>query len=107
MFPKYEEIQIPLLSEIANRGGKSRPADKNSKGQTIYEAIADYFGLSADTLNIEIYEANDKPRSKWENMVRWTRNDLVKQGYLISTTRGVWQITTSGMNKLRTTSSRR
>jgi len=103
MFPKYEEIQIPLLTEIAKRGGKVYPSDKNSKGQTVYEALAEYFDLSPEAVNFEIYESDGKARSKWKNIVRWTRNDLVKKGFMSSANRGIWELTELGKNKLKNT----
>lgn len=97
MFPKYQEIQIPLLYELKKRGGTSRPSDKNEDGKNIYEAIADEFGLTEDLRSILIYEADGTPRSKWENMVRWTRNDLKKKNFLDSPSHGVWKITDLGI----------
>jgi restriction endonuclease Mrr len=101
MFPKYEEIQIPLLKEILKRGGRIHPSDKNSNGKTVYEELAEYFNLSSEALNFEIYESNGKGRSKWKNMVRWTRNDLVKKGFISSANRGIWEITETGKSKIK------
>ncbi len=97
MFPKYQEIQIPLLHELKNRSGMSRPSDKNTDGKTIYEALADEFGLTNDLRVLQIYEADGTPRSKWENMVRWTRNDLRKKNFLDSPSHGIWRITDLGL----------
>lgn len=98
MFPKYQEIQIPLLYELKKRGGASRPSDKNAAGKTIYEALADEFGLSEDLRSVQIYEADGTPRSKWENMIRWTRRDLKKLNFLDSPAHGIWKITDLGLN---------
>ena len=100
MFPKYQEIQIPLLAEIKSRGGQTRPSERNQEGKNIYEALADVFNLPVELRSIQIYEANGTPRSKWENMVRWARNDLKKQGYLEAPSHGIWQITNTGKTLL-------
>lgn len=100
MFPKYQEIQLPLLAELKKRGGKSRPSERNAEGKTLYDTLADIFDLSADLRLVNIFEKDGTPRSKWENMVRWARNDLRKSGCLISPNRGIWEITDSGKEML-------
>lgn len=89
MFPKYSEIQYPLLKEIADRGGVTRPSDKNQEGKTVYQALADYFDLSYDMRT----KAKSDRRLVWDNMVQWARNDLRKAGLIDNSERGVWQLT--------------
>lgn len=101
MFPKYKEIRLPLLAELSSRGGESRPSDLDSLGRTIYDNLADYFNLSAKARDEIIFEGNGTERSKWENMVRWTRNDLKKEGLLIAPSRGIWKISKEGQLKLK------
>ncbi|MCB2168147.1 MAG: winged helix-turn-helix domain-containing protein [Deltaproteobacteria bacterium] len=99
MFPSYEDIQIPFLREIVRRGGKTRPSDKNENGQTMYNALADHFGLSKEDREMTIFE-NGKARFKWHNMVRWVRNDCKKNGYLVSPSQhGIWEISAMGRRK--------
>lgn len=93
MFPRYADIQIPLLREIARRGGQTHPAEIGPDGKTVYEVLADYFELSDEARNAVIVNSG---RSKWENMVRWVRNDLRKLGYLTSPRRGIWSVTHEG-----------
>ena len=101
MLPKYREIQNPLLLEIFNRGGRIRPKDKYH-GKNIYESLADYFKLSEEELSLEVDEPSQgKSRNKWENMVRWTRNDLVKKGLLSKKERGIWILTEKACKNLR------
>lgn len=97
MFPKYSEIQIPLLRELAKRGGRSEPSERGPHGKTVYEALADYFDLSEEARNAEI-SASGRP--KWKNMVRWARNDLKKKGHLNSPRHGVWEISERGRQVL-------
>ena len=107
MLPKYKEIQDPLLAELARRGGSSRPSAKDALGRSVYEALADHFDLPADARNEVIYESNGTPRSKWENMVRWARNDLKKAGLLNSPQHGVWAVSSSGAKRLHEYDSER
>lgn len=98
MFPKYSEIQIPLLRELAKRGGSSEPSERGPQGRTVYAALADYFDLSETARDTEIPASG---RSKWKNMVRWARNDLKKKGLLSSPRRGVWKVSEQGWKVLR------
>ncbi|HKJ63286.1 MAG TPA: winged helix-turn-helix domain-containing protein, partial [Hyphomicrobiales bacterium] len=58
----------------------------------VYEALARHFQLTRADLDEKIYEQNGAPRSKWENMVRWVRNDLKKKGMLVMPSHGVWAL---------------
>ena len=95
MFPVYEDIELPLLRELIRRGGSSEPSDLDSDGRTIYVALADHFELSQDERDEEIIE-NGKPRSKWENMVRWAVRKLKAQGLVESPRHGLWSATDNG-----------
>ncbi|MGK7924004.1 MAG: DUF3883 domain-containing protein [Spirulina sp.] len=98
MFPKYKEIQTPLLQELIRRGGASKPSEINENGQTIPEALADHFHLSEEERNAQYYEAyHKKMRSKWYNMIQWARNDLFKKGFISNEHRGIWRITELGI----------
>lgn len=103
MFPKYKEIQEPLLNELFRRGGKAQPSDPDEYGLSIYDVLAIQFQLNKDELNEEIFEANGKPRSKWKNMVRWARNDLFKKGLINNKKRGTWEISENGYKFLEIT----
>lgn len=90
MFPKYSELQYPLLKEIANRGGVTRPSDFNHEGKTVYQVLADYFDLSTE-LRMRRKSEHDK-RLVWDNMVQWARNDLRKAGLINNSERGIWRL---------------
>lgn len=96
MFPKYQEIELPLLFEIAIRGGSVKPIDHDQYGRSLYDALADYFNLSEDARIFLIFEKDGTPRSKWENMVRWARKELKEKGLITSSKRGVWSISSEG-----------
>lgn len=97
-FPKYSEIQIPLLAEIERRGGSTRPSDQDQLGRTVYEALADYFDLGRPERTISVKEGSHD--LKWNNMVRWARNDLRKLDYLDGSQYGIWSISEKGRGYL-------
>lgn len=92
MLPNYADMRIPLLVELYARGSSTRPSDRDASGLTVYEALARHFHLSPADLKEVVYEKDGTPRSKWENMVRWVRNDLKKQGLLVMPSHGVWAV---------------
>jgi len=95
MFPHYPEIELPLLREVIRRGGRALPSSHDDHGRTVYFALADHFGLTMEERE-EKFLDEGRPRSKWENMVRWARRKLAEKGHLASSPRGVWQITDAG-----------
>jgi len=106
VLPKYKEIQHPLLSELLRRGGSSKPRDEDASGYNVFEVLSRYFSLSDADLSIRTDE-NGKARPKWENMVRWARNDLVKLGLLDATRRGLWILTDAGVVQARAVQEQR
>lgn len=93
MLPLYEDISLPLLLEIAERGGKTRPSDHRA-GKNVYKALAEVFKLTREDLDVEV---EGPPReSKWENMVRWVRKALVDGGYIDGSEWGAWKLTEKG-----------
>jgi len=95
MLPPYKDIYLPLLLEIAERGGKTRPSEHRA-GKTAYEALALALNLKREDLDMEVKEPEHPKRNKWENMVRWARKDLVDLGYLDGSEWGVWKLTEKG-----------
>ena len=106
MMPKYEDIEIPLLAELQRRGGRSRPKQRDEHGHTVYDALAQYFGLTGADLSEKVYESDGTARSKWENMVRWARNELRKKRLLIAGGYGVWAVGERGLAFLEARRSR-
>ena len=96
----YAEIEVPLLRELAQRGGSARPSDRGASGKSVYEALADHFSLTAADLSEVVYEYG-KPRSKWENMVRYAVRSLRKTGGIErGGAYGVWSITANAKRRL-------
>ena len=93
MLPKYKDIYLPLLLEIAKRGGKTRPSD-HREGRNVYDALAVHLKITKEDLDAVV--EGPPPESKWENMVRWARKGLVDLGYLDGLEHGVWKLTEKG-----------
>lgn len=98
MYPKYKDIQIPLLLEIRNRGGSTKPSALDDSGKSVYEKVADYFGLSEELRRRTLNETDN--RSKWENIIQWVRNDLRKLGFIDNSQKGIWSLTPLAEEKL-------
>lgn len=99
MFPKYKEIEEPLLRELLRRGGRGTPMDGDEQGRSIYTALADEFSLSGKARGK--VTADGEGRLHWEKMVRWARQKLCDRGLLISSPRGVWVVTAKGRSMMR------
>jgi hypothetical protein len=92
MLPKGRAIEIPLVKEIARRGGKCVPSE-HVGGKTVYETLADFFELTKEDLD----KANESDgRSKWENDVRQARRCLVDLDVISNSVLGVWELTDRG-----------
>jgi hypothetical protein len=88
--PSEKEIRVPLLHLIYAMGGAVRPHE-------VYTILADYFGLNEKEREEITPSAGSK---KFDNRVQWARYSLCSQGFLDSSTRGVWKITERGRNQL-------
>ena len=80
-------------------GGRVAPLDHDREGRTIYDALADHFQLSEEERK-EKFLDEGRPRSRWQNMVRWAVRRNKKFGYLDSPHRGAWRITQAGLELL-------
>lgn len=92
-FPHRSDIGEALLREIASRGGSAAPTD-------VYGALADYFELSVE----DLARTTESGESRWNNEVRFARDQLVKRGELEHphvSGYGVWKITASGRARIR------
>tara|TARA_R110001583_G_scaffold190021_1_gene353904 strand:+ start:13137 stop:14318 length:1182 start_codon:yes stop_codon:yes gene_type:complete len=91
--PKHEQLVLPLVELIDERGGQLSSSDA-------YDALATTFRLSENDAQITVTGGNGRRASAFKQRVRWARHNAVKQGLLRSAKRGVWQITDRGQNKL-------
>ncbi|MBJ7901588.1 MAG: hypothetical protein GC158_17100 [Cyanobacteria bacterium RI_101] len=95
MFPSLTDIEIPLLKELAKRGGSVRPSSQDANGKNVYEALADYFGLTQEERERlgRFHTTQRKYRNLWENEVQYVRRNLVDKKLISNKERGVWTIT--------------
>ncbi len=90
--PKQDEIEEPLLKEIAKAGGEAKPHD-------LYPRLRAYFPQIADAdLALEVAGA----QNAWTNRIQWARNALVKKGELYRGPYGLWRITPKGQQHILT-----
>jgi len=91
-YPKQSELELPLLSVIAELGGEAKPKDT-------YDRVAQYFPqLTEDDLvrKVEKFPAINK----WQNKVQRARRALIKLGQVDGSVRGIWKITDQGRARL-------
>jgi hypothetical protein len=88
--PPEKDIQIPLLHLIHAMGGEAKP-------RGVYDKLADYFGLTEKEREEVLPSGLSK---KFDKRVQWARYILCSQGFLDSSTRGLWKITEKGRNEL-------
>jgi hypothetical protein len=106
-FPTYASIRDALQLELIRRGGEAKPRDKDESGKTVYDSLAARFVLQPDHLAARVFEPNGRPRSKWENMVRFARNDLVKLRLLDRSVRGSWKLTPAAIARAQSETEER
>lgn len=95
-YPRYREVDDALLIDLVRRGGRARPRDQDSEGRTVYEAVADFFGLSQQARTAQFLD-DGRLRTKWHNMVRFARRHLKDKGYVDTPERGLWRVTNTGL----------
>lgn len=78
----------PLLDALRNLGGSGTP-------QEVSEAIAEHFKLPDEKRE----ELTPSGIPRFHNQVCWARQYLVWEGYLESSKRGVWQLSSTGAKK--------
>lgn len=100
-FPAYGEMWPELLLELYRRGGTTSTSDKNASGNTVFDELAERFELTEELLSVTFMDYG-RERSKWQNMVRWARNDLRKKGLLAESSKyGLWELTQTGIDRAK------
>ena len=92
-FPKWTDIDDPLLSLIYLNGG---PEYQMRAGDT-YDPLAKHFKLSAKDKALGRRFKDKRFEYHWHNMVQYARLRLSKAGYLDEkASRGIWKLTKDG-----------
>lgn len=84
--PDRESIKSALVDYIRDNGGSSA----SLKSSEVYDGLAERFSLTADDRALE-----RGAETFWENEVRWARQTLVEDGYILpidQSQRGVWKL---------------
>jgi len=89
--PLEKDIELPLLREIEDAGGEARPSD-------LYDRVARHFPQLTQADREARYERTGQ--LIWPNRVQFARNDLLKNGEVDASTRGIWRITDRGRARL-------
>lgn len=85
--PDRESIKSGLIAYIRDHGG----VDASLTPIEIYDGLADRFSLTPEDRALE-----RSTEAFWENEVRWARQALVEDGYILpvnESKRGVWKLT--------------
>ena len=90
--PTQKEIQVPLLHEIEVRGGEARPETE------LYRAVASHFPQITEA---DLKEEVTSGTNRWEKHVNYARLQLVHEGEIDKSVRGIWGITERGRRRLR------
>jgi DNA modification methylase len=92
--PTHNQLMLPLLDEIADKGGKVKPSE-------IYDSLAGRMkidpSMQAET---EIF-ADGQSHNLWQRHVRWARQTAVLKGYIANDARGIWELTEQGSGLLK------
>ncbi len=91
-FPKEADIQIQLLQALLDSGGSAEP-------QTVYPKVAACFPDLTPEEQEQRLESTPTTK-KWWNLVQWARQQLVQNGEIDGSTRGVWKLTDAGRARL-------
>jgi len=87
-FPTQKQVEVPLLRALQQLGGSAKP-------QQIYPVVAQQFPqLTKEDQDERL--PNSPSTRKWWNLVQWARQDLVEQGGIDGSTRGIWKLTDKG-----------
>jgi hypothetical protein len=98
LFETYGDYELPLLQVLEGLPG----------GQGATRDVLDLFWQRFSPNIPPEYQLRlpNRRELKWQNMVMWTRNTLVKRGLMDAPRYGVWRITQAGRERLVDASAR-
>lgn len=94
LFPSYNEVAEALLQLLAANGGQLRSSET-------YAPLAEHFNLSARARTVprsEYFKDNDRTEPAWHTIVQFGRRTLNTDGFLESSTTGVWKLSRQGID---------
>lgn len=90
MLPKQKQIEVPLLEAIVELGGEAKPSD-------VYPVVTRKFPILTSG---DLTKTLAGGQNNWTNRIRWVRQNLVDEGELDGSTRGLWKITEKGKRRV-------
>jgi len=90
IFPPYDELEPIILKELVSMGGEGTTDE-------IYGRVAKHFPYLSKAEMERKYKHGDK---KWPTYVRSVKALLVKNGDVVSSSRGKWKITNKGRDRI-------
>ncbi len=85
--PDFPEMRRKLLIVLA-----SHPEGLSTRNA--YPLMTDSF---PDLVTEDLQRETDNGENYWNNRIRWTRNDLLKEGLLDNSRHGIWKLTPEGI----------
>lgn len=92
MLPTEKDIQLPLLKEIAKRGGEAKRSEKR-----LYQDVARHFPQITPN---DLAEMNRPGDNKWEKRVKFAMTHLTQKGEIEIPQKGVLRIMQKGWQRL-------
>jgi len=91
-FPNRNDLELPILLELAAADGELRPTP------AFFKELVTYFPQVTEN---DLKATNRTGINTWENRVHWARLRLVHKGEIDKARYGVWRITDKGRERIR------
>jgi 5-methylcytosine-specific restriction protein A len=92
-FPEHKDVADALLYFIFLNGG----SDYKVQAASTYEPLADFFNLTREERTRR--RPDGYPGLHWCNRVQWARQRLINYRDLDGSERGIWRLTTQGLQR--------
>ena len=96
--PTQADVKPVLLQVLAELGGRARPRE-------VYPRVTDRFPeITPEDLSAVF---GDGRTPQWQNRIQWARQNLVDEGLIDASERGIWQLTPAGAEAAQRAGERR